>query len=203
MTGEGIRDTALSVSGLLHGELGGPSVFPYQPEGYYSDKGRWKWNRSKGPGLYRRGLYTFWRRTTTYPTFGIFDAPSRETCTVERPRTNTPLQALVTLNDPMFVEAARVFGQRILREGGDSMDAKVRFAFRATLARDPDEKDRTILAKIYADQFTKFSADPDAAAALVKQGEYPSPEHADPAVLAAWTTAANVLLNLDETVTRE
>ena len=203
LTGEEIRDTALAVSGLLSNELGGRSVFPYQPEGYYSDKGRWKWNQSKGVGLYRRGLYTFWRRTTPYPTFSIFDAPSRETCTVERPRTNTPLQALVTLNDPMFVEAARVFGERILREGGDSMDDKFGFAFRATLAREPDEHDRAILTKIYADQFAKYSADSEAAAALIKQGEYPSPEHVDPVELAAWTTAANVLLNLDETVTRE
>jgi hypothetical protein len=203
LTAEEIRDTALAVSGLLNNQLGGRSVSPYQPEGYYSDKGRWKWNQSKGEDLYRRGLYTFWRRTTTYPTFSIFDAPSRETCTVERPRTNTPLQALVTLNDPMFVEAARVFAERILREGGDSIDEKVRFAFRASLARDPDKHDRAIVVKIYADQFAKYSADAEAAAALIEQGEYPSPSHLNPAELAAWTTTANVLLNLDETITRE
>ena len=203
LTGEEIRDTGLAVSGLMHDELGGPSVFPYQPEGYYSDKGRWKWNRSEGSRLYRRGLYTFWRRTTTYPTFSIFDAPSRETCTVERPRTNTPLQALVTLNDPMFVEAARVLAERILREGGDSWQAQVRFAFRTVLAREPDATERAVLTKIYDDQFAKYSADLDAAAALVKQGAYPVSAGVDPVVVATWTTVANVLLNLDETVTRE
>jgi hypothetical protein len=203
LTGEEIRDTALAVSGLLNNEIGGASVFPYQPEGYYSDKGRWKWNQSTGKELYRRGLYTFWRRTTTYPTFTIFDAPSRETCTVQRPRTNTPLQALVTLNDPMFVEAARVFGERILRDGGDSTDDKVRFAFRATLAREPDDYEGPVVAKVYADQLAKYSADPDAAAALIKQGEYRSADDVNLAALAAWTTVANVLLNLDETVTRE
>ena len=106
LTAESIRDTAWSASGVLDDRIGGPSVYPYQPEGYYSDKGRWKWPQSSGRDLYRRGIYTFWRRTTTYPSFQIFDAPTREICTVIRPRTNTPLQALVTLNERTFVQAA-------------------------------------------------------------------------------------------------
>ncbi|MCH7686073.1 MAG: DUF1553 domain-containing protein, partial [Planctomycetes bacterium] len=203
LTAEGIRDTALAVSGLLNDEIGGPSVFPYQPKGYYSDKGRWKWNPSKGNDLYRRGLYTFWRRTTTYPTFRIFDAPSRETCTVDRPRTNTPLQALVTLNDPTFVEAARVFGERIMRQAGNSVDEKLAFAFRSTLARLPDQTERQILEQIYTKQLAKYQANTQAAADIIQHGEYPVPSDLAVPQLAAWSTVANVLLNLDETITRE
>jgi len=202
-TAEGIRDTALAVAGLLNEDIGGPSVYPYQPADYYSDKGRWKWPQSKGQDLYRRGLYTYWRRTTTYPTFGIFDAPSRETCTVERPRTNTPLQALVTLNDPTFVEAARVFAERIMRQGGTSTDDRLKFAFRATLARSPDERDCEILRGVYADRLANYTVATQAASALVQQGEHPTPADLDPIQLAAWTNIANVLLNLDETITRE
>ena len=114
---EEIRDSALAISGLLIAKIGGPSVMPYQPSDFY--KGRyetWPWTTSKGDDQYRRGMYTFWRRTTLHPMFAIFDAPSREECSVARSRTNTPLQALVTLNDPTFVEAARVFAQKVLRK---------------------------------------------------------------------------------------
>lgn len=200
---EGIRDSALSISGLLKDEIGGPSVFPFQPDGYYSDKGRWKWTQSEGDDVYRRGLYTFWRRTTTYPTFRIFDAPSREVCTVSRPRTNTPLQALVTLNDPTFVEAARAFAGKILRDGGTSLDERLTFAFRSTLSRLPDDSELQMLREIHSEQHTRFEADKAAATALIKRGEEPVAEGADVAQLAAWTTIANVLLNLDETLTRE
>ena len=203
LTAEEIRDTALAISGLMNDEIGGPSVFPYQPKGYYSDKGRWKWNPSKGDDLYRRGLYTFWRRTTTYPTFRIFDAPSRETCTVERPRTNTPLQALVTLNDPTFVEAARVFGERIMRQAGNSVDEKLTFAFRSTLGRPPDQAERQIIQQIYTKQLAKYLANKQAAADLIQHGEYRVPNDLAVPQLAAWSTVANVLLNLDETITRE
>jgi len=203
LSAEGIRDAALSVSGLLNDEIGGPSVFPYQPEGYYSDKGRWKWPQSDGDDVYRRGMYTFWRRTTTYPTFRIFDAPSREVCTVSRPRTNTPLQALVTLNDPTFVEAARVLAERIVREGGSSPDERLKFAFRSTVSRSPDDDELQTLRKIHVEQLTRFQADKAAATALIKRGEEPVTDGLDTAELAAWTTIANVLLNLDETLTRE
>ena len=203
LAAEGIRDTALAVSGLLNDEIGGPSVFPYQPEGYYGDKGRWKWNPSKGNDLYRRGLYTFWRRTTMYPTFRIFDAPSRETCTVDRPRTNTPLQALVTLNDPTFVEAARVFGERIMRQGGNSVNEKLAFAFRSTLARVPDQAERQILEQIYTKQLARYLANKQAAADLIQHGEKPVPNDLAVPQLATWSTVANVLLNLDETITRD
>jgi len=203
ITAEEIRDTALAVSGLLNDQIGGPSVYPYQPEGYYNLKGMWKWPQSKGRDLYRRGLYTFWRRTTTYPTFQIFDAPSRETCTVNRPRTNTPLQALVTLNDPTFVDAARALGERIMREGASSIDERLTFAFRAVLVREPDDGELDILRSIYDERRADYDRDAELAAALVERGGEPAPVDLETIDLATWTCVANVLLNLDEMITRE
>jgi hypothetical protein len=200
---EAIRDNALAISGLLNPQLGGKSVYPYQPADYYSDKGRWKWTQSTGADLYRRGLYTFWRRTTFYPSFLVFDAPTREYCIVDRPRTNTPLQALVTLNDPVFVEAARVFGQRILQEGGDSVTQKLAFAFRLCVSRPPNDRELQVLQRLFTAHLTRFQADGAAAKAMVSNGSAPRPENLPVAELAAWTAMGNVLLNLDETITRE
>jgi hypothetical protein len=153
--------------------------------------------------LYRRGLYTFWRRTTFYPSFQIFDAPSREACTVDRPRTNTPLQALVTLNDPVFVEAARVFGQRIMQQGGTTPDERIRFAFRLAVAREPRDAETAVLKQMYDQEYQKYMQDAEAAKKLVSQGQYTRPADLNVNELAAWTACANVLLNLDETITRE
>ncbi|MDB5392457.1 MAG: hypothetical protein JWM11_8103 [Planctomycetaceae bacterium] len=203
LSAESIRDNALSISGLLNRELGGKSVYPYQPADYYADKGRWKWQQSTGADLYRRGLYTFWRRTTFYPSFQVFDAPTREFCMVDRPRTNTPLQALVTLNDPVFVEAARVFGQRIMQEGGETVPQKLSFAFRTCVSRPPREKELQVLQKIYTAQLTKYQADNASAVALVSNGSAARPSQLPVAELAAWTALGNVVLNLDETITRE
>ncbi len=203
MPAESIRDNALAISGLLNPQLGGKSVYPYQPADYYADKGRWKWTQSSGPDLYRRGVYTFWRRTTFYPSFQVFDAPTREFCTVDRPRTNTPLQALVTLNDPVFVEAARVFGQRIMQEGGEGVAQKLTFAFRLCAARTPSDKELDVLQRLYAAHLARYKADSAAAKALVTNGTAPRPENLSIAELAAWTVVGNVLLNLDETITRE
>ncbi len=200
---EAIRDNALAISGLLNPQLGGKSVYPYQPADYYADKGRWKWTQSSGTDLYRRGLYTFWRRTTFYPSFQVFDAPTREYCIVDRPRTNTPLQALVTLNDPVFVEAARVFGQRILQEGGDSLSQKLAYAFRLCVSRPPSDRELQVLERLYAAHLARYQADGAAAKALADNGSAPRPENLPVAELAAWTAMGNVLLNLDETITRE
>jgi hypothetical protein len=200
---ESVRDNALAICGLLNRDIGGKSVFPYQPPDYYADKGRWKWLPSTGADLHRRGMYTFWRRTTIYPSFQVFDAPTREVCTVDRPRTNTPLQALVTLNDPVFVEAARVFGQRIMQEGGASISEKVMFAFRLCVARPPRDAERELLERLYATHLAKYQSDSAAAQALVRNGSAPRPESLPIAELAAWTCVGNVLLNLDETITRE
>ena len=202
LAAEQVRDNALSIAGLINLEIGGSSVKPYQPDDFYGDKGRWTWEQSKGEDLYRRGLYTFWRRTTLYPSFQIFDAPNRESCTARRPRTNTPLQALVTLNDPVFVEASRVFGQRILNEGGRSLDDKLRFAFMTTVARPPTEREFAVLKDIYTEARETYFLDVHAAINLVSAGEYPSPEEINLVEHAAWTAVANALLNLDETVTR-
>ena len=200
---ESIRDNALAISGLLNPQLGGKSVFPYQPADYYVDKGRWKWAQSTGADLYRRGLYTFWRRTTFYPSFQVFDAPTREFCTVDRPRTNTPLQALVTLNDPVFVEAARVFGQRVMQEGGQTVVQKLKFAFRLCVARPPLDTELEVMQRLYATHLARYEADSAAATLLVSNGAAPRPENLAIAELAAWTALGNVLLNLDETITRE
>src|SRR5262249_38703928 len=184
LSAEAVRDNALAISGLLNRELGGKSVFPYQPADYYSDKGRWKWTESTGADLYRRGLYTFWRRTTFYPSFQVFDAPTREYCIVDRPRTNTPLQALVTLNDPVFVEAARVFGQRVLQEGGASVTQKLTYAFRLCVSRPPSERELEVLQRLYAAHLARYQADAAAAKAMVNNGSAPRPENLPVADLA-------------------
>jgi len=208
LSAESIRDVALASGGLLDDRIGGPSVYPFQPAGYYSDKGRWKWPQSTGRDLYRRGIYTFWRRTTTFPSFQIFDAPTRETCTVVRPRTNTPLQALVTLNERTFVQSAHGLAVRVLRgtaqsDLSDTSDkSRLEAAFRIVVGRRPEKSEQVILGRILEEQLKHFGQDQAAAKALIAQGTT-SAKGLDPAVLAAWTSMANVLLNLDEAITRE
>ncbi|MCH1500314.1 MAG: DUF1553 domain-containing protein, partial [Akkermansiaceae bacterium] len=199
---EEIRDTALAVSGLLNRKIGGPSVKPYQPDGYLSSIGK-KWKVAQGESLYRRGLYTFWRRTMLYPSFQIFDAPSREFCSVDRPRTNTPLQALVTLNDPTFVEAARVLGEKLAGTNGN-VETRLRAAFRNILARAPSAAEIALLKRTHNEQLEHFRTDAkEGSAPLAKTGASPSAEGVDTAEAAAWTVVAQILLNLDETLTRE
>jgi len=201
---EEIRDSALKIAGMLSPKIGGPPVYPYQPPDYYKGKkGGWTWPVSKGEDRYRRGMYTFWRRTTPYPTFVIFDAPDRSECVVSRARTNTPLQALVTMNDPQFVEAARVFAQRIIEQGPGELDERLVFAFRTAVARKPDAQELGVLRESFAQQYEHYKANPEAAEQLVSAGSYPPPEDVDPIEHAAWTGIANALLNLDETITRE
>lgn len=204
LAAEEVRDNALAVAGLLSPRLGGPSVMPYQPDGFYNGKYEaWKWQESPGNDLYRRGLYTFWRRTSLHPMFAIFDAPSREECTVFRARTNTPLQALVTLNDVTFVEAARVFAQRVLSEGPRDLDGRLTFAFRTAVARTPSAAEQTVLRRQYDRLHSRYQADAKSAAVLVAAGRFPPPQKLDPVEHATWTALANLLLNLDETITRE
>ncbi|MBT3843175.1 MAG: DUF1553 domain-containing protein [Verrucomicrobia bacterium] len=202
LSAEEIRDTSLAISGLLNREIGGPSVNPYQPSGYLNSIGK-PWEESSGDALYRRGLYTFWRRTMLYPAFMIFDAPSREFCTVDRPRTNTPLQALVTLNDPAFVEAARKFGERILQEGGERDAKRLVFAFVAATSRHPSAQELALLNDTLVEQRSEFEKNPGAAKQLLSNGKAPVAGSHDPVELAAWTAVGNILLNLDETITRE
>ena len=200
LSAEEIRDSALAISGLLSPKIGGPSVMPYQPADFYKGKNEgWPWASSKGDDQYRRGMYTFWRKTTLHPMFAIFDAPSREECSVARSRTNTPLQALVTLNDPTFVEAARVFAEKVMAAPGD----RFTFAFRSAVARSPSPAELQLLKAHYEKNLRRYQANKDAAAKLVEVGMSPRPKNLDIAEHAAWTSVCNVLLNLDEAIMRD
>ena len=201
---EVIRDQALFAAGLLSPKMFGPPVRPPQPrQGLTAAFGSLTdWTDSSGDDKYRRALYTQWRRTTPYPSMVTFDAPSRNFCTVRRPRTNTPLQALVTLNDPCYVEAAQALGRRIARASGVTVEDKVRYGFRLCLTRPPRAEETQRLAVLYWRAREEFAAHPKDAeeAAAVPLG--PVPAGMDTVDLAAWTVVSNVLLNLDETFTK-
>jgi mono/diheme cytochrome c family protein len=207
---ETVRDIALAASGLLSPKIGGPSVFPYQPEGVWDEpySGE-KWVESPGEDRYRRGVYTFIRRTSAYPSLLTFDAPSREFCTVRRVRTNTPLQALTTLNDPAFFEAARALAVRVRKEAGPDAAARATYAFRLCLTRKPKPAELDRVLAFYRQQLGHYQSDPQAAREVVGAEKdkvaSASPAPAGPADpdLAAWTMVSNVLLNLDETITKQ
>jgi len=208
---EFIRDQALFHSGLLDRRIGGKSVSPYQPPGIWeelasrADGDNWtaqKYSQDHGVDLYRRTMYTFWKRTAPPPSLVTLDAPDREICTVRRARTNTPLQALVLMNDPTYVEAARKFAERIVQEGGDSVDQRLTFAFRSVLTRDPSADERRVLQSLYDAQLRKFRTDAAAAKKLLQVGESPANGQLDASELATWTVIANALLNTDEAVTK-
>lgn len=201
---EFIRDAALDASGLLSETVGGRSVRPYQPRGYLAALNfpRREWSSDLGENLYRRGLYTRWQRTFLHPSLLAFDAPTREECTASRVVSNTPMQALVLLNDPIFVEAARAFGERIMRQGGDSFDERLRFAYECALSRPPQAEEVALLRRLYHSRKARFSTDRSAAERLISTGEAPVPSDLDAAELAAWTSVARAILNLHETITR-
>jgi hypothetical protein len=197
---ESVRDQALALSGLLSPKIGGPSVYPPQPDGMWKvafNGGQNAYPTSTGEDRYRRGLYTFWRRTMPYPSMNTFDAPSRESCTLRRSPTNTPLQAFVTLNDPAFVECAQALARRILKEGGDDDRQRIRWALTLALARTPSGSQIEPLVELLAAERLQFAANADAAKKLAGSDTQPLPPEADPVELAAWTVLANVLLNLD------
>jgi hypothetical protein len=201
---EALRDVALSASGLLVTRIGGPSVFPPQPAGiwtmiYSSDQ----WVNSTGEGRYRRGLYTFARRTAPYPSFAVFDAPSREVLCTRRSRTNTPLQALTLLNDPQFVEAAVTLARRMLREGGDSNAGVLERGMKLCVARAPTGEEAHTLLALYEAQLLHYRQDAEKAALFLSNGPSDAIADSDPAAAAAWSVVANVLLNLDETLSLE
>ncbi len=155
-----------------------------------------------GEDLYRRGLYTYWKRTFLHPALLVFDAPNRESCTVQRPRSNTPLQALVLLNDVQFVEAARVFAQRIIHSGGTEFSDRLEFAFRWALSRPPGPIGKQVLEDLYRQQLSEYRQNPAAASKLIAFGESEVPSDIDVVELAAWTAVARTILNLHETITR-
>jgi hypothetical protein len=201
MDAEMVRDHALAASGLLVRKLGGPSVKPYQPDGVWEAVSMGgntsRYQRDSGENLYRRSMYWFWKRTAPPASMEIFNAPSRENCTVRRERTNTPLQALVTLNDPQFVEAARALAEMALDTGGDTDEHRIDFLFRRLLARPPEADETGIVKASLADLTAWYAAHPDDAKQLVSVGES-QPRTDDAPRLAAWTMLANELMNLDE-----
>ena len=204
---EMIRDSALALSGLLVEKLGGPSVKPYQPAGIwkavgYTSSNTANFKQDKGEALYRRSMYTFWKRTAPPPSMQIFDAPSRENCTARRERTNTPLQALTLMNDIQFVEAARHLAQRMLREGGKTSEEQITFAFRLATGRRPDAVELGVLVELYKEHLKEFTANKDAANKLINVGDSKPDKTMKPEQLAALTMIGNLILNLDETVTK-
>lgn len=204
---EELRDYALAVSGLLDLEIGGHGVKPYQPGGIweavgYTTSNTAKYSQDHGEALYRRSLYTFWKRTAPPPSMTTFDAPSREKCCARRERTNTPLQALLTMNDTEYFEAARHLGYRMLRECGTTDADRLRNGFRLVTAREPDEKEAAILTETLQAERAQYKSDADAAKKAISVGESPVPEDVPAPELAAYTMIANLLLNLDEAVTK-
>lgn len=204
MDAELVRDYALAVSGLLDRTIGGPSVKPYQPEGYWENLNfpRREYVADTGAAQYRRGLYTWWQRTFLHPSLLAFDAPSREECCAERNRSNIPQQALVLLNDPTYVEAARAFAARMLTECQGSTEERITWAWQTALQRDPTDDERRTVQQLLELHLGVYRADPPAAEALLRVGLAPTPEALDKVELAAWTHVARVLLNLHEFITR-
>jgi hypothetical protein len=198
-----VRDNALAISGLLVPKIGGPSVKPYQPAKYWENLNfpTREWQNDSGEGLHRRGLYTWWQRTFTHPSMLAFDAPSREECTAERNRSNIPQQALVLLNDPTYVEAARAFAARILQSGGDALK-RIEWAMQQALQRQATTEESKTLSALLAKQLADYQKDPAAAEALLQTGAAPLKVNLNKSELAAWTHVARVLLNLHETITR-
>lgn len=196
---EMVRDQALALAGLLNKKIGGPSVFPKQPDGLWQAafNGERTWMTSRGDEKYRRGLYTFWRRTIPYPSMAAFDAPSREICQIKRIRSNTPVQAFVTLNDPVYVEAAQALARRIVKEGGKTTEERLRYALRLVQGRPVDEKQVKLLLDLYRRELFRYCWSADAASKLATDPLGPLPAGMHAVELASWTVIANVLLNLD------
>lgn len=207
LSGELLRDQALAVSGLLVDKVGGPSVRPYMPEGVWDETSRYGdlrgYKADTGEGLYRRSLYTVWKRTAAPPSMLLFDSPTREICAVKRSRTNTPLQALSLLNEVTYVEAARVLAERMLREGGNTPADRIRWAFQQVTCRTPAAGEVSILESGLASRLERYRASSQNAVLLTTQGaSKPAPAN-EVSELAAYTLTANILLNLDEVITRE
>ena len=194
-----IRDTALSASGLLDERVGGPSVYPYQPPGLWEEVGGVGYRVGGGEALYRRSMYTVWKRAVPMPNMMAFDAPSREACTAERSETNTPLQALVLLNDVQFVEAARALAQRVMLAETDDAE-RLTLGFRLLAGRDPSAAEHARLQLLFDKQRALFAETPEDAAALLAAGAAPRDDTLDPADHAAMTVVMHAILNLDAAI---
>jgi len=206
---EMVRDNALAAAGLLKERVGGPSVFPYQPKGLWEEVSfgdgfsAQTFVQSHGDDLYRRTMYTFWKRSSPPPALITFDAPDREKCIARRGVTNTPLQALVLLNDPTYIEAARALAARTLREAPQNPARRIELAFRLATSREPTAREVRMLRSLEEKEAATYRAHPDEAAKLIAVGESKPDSGLKPAELAAWTTVASTILNLDETITKE
>ncbi len=206
LSAEMIRDQALATAGLLVDKVGGPSVKPYQPDGLYKDmafSGLTGYERDRGEGLWRRSLYTFWKRTVLSPTMQVFDASAREFCTVRETRTNTPLQSLNLMNDVTYIEAARLIAQRMLGEKINGDPARLAWGFRLVTRREADERERQVLVRYLDAQRRHFAARPEEAEKLLAAGERRADQKIEARELAAWSMVASLLLNLDETITKQ
>ncbi len=204
---EMIRDNALFASGLMNETVGGESVRPYQPEGLWIEKNSFShkllnYKETRGDSLYRRSMYTFIKRTSPHPMMTTFDAPNREVCTVVREQTNTPLQSLVLMNDPQFVEAAKALSQRMQLEGGDSLQDQLRFAFRSATSRYPKSDELTLLNELYQEQYNRFSKKKKEAEELLSVGEMKLARELEPIATASLAMVANAILNHDESYTK-
>ena len=202
---EFIRDNALAISGLLNDKMGGPGVKPYQPPGLWAEVGLGgnpKFKRDDGEKLFRRSLYSYWKRSAPPPNMQIFDAPTREKCTINRPRTNTPLQALVMLNDVQFVEASRQMAAKIMQSSAVLPAERLEQGFLLSVARPPSLTEQSVLTQLYQQTLQYYREHTDEATQLLSQGETKNPDGLDPAEHAAWTIVASTLLNMDETLTR-
>ena len=204
LEGEFVRDNALFVSGLLNSQIGGESVKPYQPAGYWDflNFPKRTWEHDRDARQWRRGLYTHWQRTFLHPSLRAFDASTREECTAERARSNIPQQALTLLNDPTYVEAARALATRIVQEGEKDVKGRVEWAFEQVTNRRPRDAEVKVLVELYEAQWKVYGADEKAAQSLVSTGEAPLPQGAEVKELATWTAVARAMLNLHETITR-
>ena len=207
MDGEMVRDYALAASGLLVRKIGGPSVKPYQPEGVWESVAMLSSNtrsykQDRGDKLYRRSMYTFWKRAAPPASMNIFNAPTREHSTVRRERTNTPLQALVTMNDPQFVEAARHLAQKAMREAGDDFDRQLDYLSTRLLARDFGEKERAVVRRTYKGFVGYYGEHGQDARKLLSTGESAPDEALPPVESAALTMLANQIMNLDEVLNK-
>ena len=203
MSAEMIRDNALSISGLLVDKVGGKSVYPYQPDGLWdlSDKvWKYQYKHDKGEGLYRRSLYTFWKRSSPPPSMLIFDTPNRDACSVKRTLTSTPLQALVLLNDPQYIEVARVLAENILIQKSNNIQTALEIAFRKVIGRKPLTSELKSITNFYKDELTRFRLKPKNTLAYLKIGEKPLNKKINPYRTAAMAKVISGLLNTSEAI---
>jgi hypothetical protein len=198
-----IRDQALAASGLLVKKIGGPSVYPYQPDGIWealATRNDVKYRQQQGDSLYRRSIYTVWKRTAPPPSMLSFDAPDRYFCLVRRQKTTTPLQSLVLMNDPQFVEAARLLGERMMKETNGDISMQITFAFRVLTGRKPQKEELKILENLYDEEFNIFKKDSKKTKDWLSTGEYPIDKNLDKPQLAACAFIASTIMNFDEFV---